>query len=163
MKAVDGSKVAEKQFLIRIPGNCAELYGPFRNATRRMCFVGSSVGLRSTSVTRLESSTVWRQVAAADGVRHTLPAPSTLSTKPVTARRSSCATSIPVSSSGRNLCGVAGPESCCCFPTYFIRSRGLFPALIHRRTSHRVGVKRDFPDCFLMAKAVSAGRGSASA
>ena len=51
----------------------------------------------------------------------------------------------------------------CCFPTYFIRSRGLFPALIGRRTSHRVGVKRDFPDCFLLAKAGSAGCRSASA
>ena len=56
-----------------------------------------------------------------------------------------------------------GSEYVCCFPTYFIRSRGLSPALIHRRTSHRVGVKRDFPDCFLKAKAVSAGCRSAPA
>ena len=58
---------------------------------------------------------------------------------------------------------LAEEDAGCCFPTYFIRSRGLFPALIHRRTSHRVGVKRDFLDCFPMAKVVSAGCRSASA
>ena len=102
MKAVDDSKVAEKQFLIRFPGNCAELYGPSRNATRRMCFVGSSVGLRSTSVTRLESATACRQVAAADGARHTLPAPRRYSSSPIPWRSRTpggftCSSSCPMS------------------------------------------------------------------
>ena len=67
MKAIDDPNLAKKQFFIRIPGNYAELHEPFRNASKRIRFVGS----RTSSVTRLGSLTVWRQLSAADGAHHT--------------------------------------------------------------------------------------------
>ena len=60
MKAIDDPNLAKKQFFIRIPGNYAELHEPFRNASKRIRFVGS----RTSSVTRLGSLTVWRQLSA---------------------------------------------------------------------------------------------------
>ena len=52
------SKLSEKQVLAGTAGNCTDPHEPLRNASNRMRLVGSSMGSKPSSVTRLGFSTV---------------------------------------------------------------------------------------------------------